>query len=480
MAKWDRLPAELKLQVLGALLQDPYGGSRRSCLTNYACVCKSWQKIFEKINFQRLVLHQDDLFGLLRIPKRCRTYITHVCLRVELGEYIPWAGDQFEVVRPAIIRPERFEDIAVNCETMELAVGKLFFALKTWEQWAKPDHRITLEMSFHSPSDSRYIARGIHARELEMGLPSRDGRCREGAVDRIFDGYVHIEFHDQLPYLNMVERFVMQRHSRRQPTSFTMHQLLSRFPKLDYLVFEPWQQFHDAPQDRADAGYITLLKGSLPSGLKHFTLLEDHDEERTRLSLAQDVPARVPNLLVSSALAQRSLGFESLSASFLVDARDFFRRSKPEWTWPNLRSLTLTSQYLDSTRGSYEINEIFKAAAEAAFAMPMLETLEIWNGGPGHAAVFRYSGEDGVATMEWIGTWDLFIDSGVVDAWAMVGLKSHGWKMLGLEKHLVENPRDIRHYGDVVKLLKTKERVMSPQSLQELQFEAEDGCMCFP
>ncbi|PTB65948.1 hypothetical protein BBK36DRAFT_1141869 [Trichoderma citrinoviride] len=480
MPRWNRLPEELKLQVLDFLAQDPYSGSRHGSLTNYALVCKSWQRIFEETNFQRLVLHQNDLDGVARLPKRCRPYVAHVCLRIELSEYVPWAGEQFATIRPAIVRPERMEDIAANNEIIELAVGKLFSALKTWERWAKPDHRITLEMSFHSPSDSKYVGRGIHAKELDRGLPSMTGISRAGAGDRIFGGYVHIQFHQQLPRLHMVERFIMQRHTRRQPTSFTMHQLLSRFPNLEDLVFEPWQQYLDTSQDRVDAGYVRLVKGSLPKGLKHFTFFEDHDEKRTKSSLAQGVPARVPNPHVSAALAQKSLGLETFSASFLVDARDFFRAYRREWTWANLRSLTLTSQYLEITRGSYEINGMLKGAAEAALAMPVLETLEIWNGGPGHAAVFRYSGGKGGATLEWIGTWDLFIDSGVVEAWETVALKSHGWQMLGLEKHLIQNPHDIRRHGDAIKLLKTKERVIRPQSLEELQFEAKEGGLCFP
>ncbi|OTA00900.1 hypothetical protein A9Z42_0012070 [Trichoderma parareesei] len=480
MFDWQRLPEELRLLVLEALARDPYSGSRRASLTNYALVCKSWQATFEKLNFQRLVLHQDDLDGVAMLPKRCRPYVTHVCLRIELNDYVPWAGGELGIFRPAIIRPERMEDIEANSEIIELAVGKLFHGLKAWEKWAKPNHRIALEISFHSPSDSRYVAKGIHARELDRGLPSTSGLRREGAADRIFGGYVHIQFHQQLPRLNMVKRFIMQRHTRRQPTSFTMHQLLSRFPDLEELVFEPWQQFLDTSQDRADAGYVKFLKGSLPKGLKHLTFFEDHDEERTNLSLADGVPARAPNLYVSAALAQRSLRLETLGASFLVDARDFFRSSKPEWTWPSLRSLTLTSQHLESTRSSYEINDMLKLAAQVALAMPKLETVEIWNGGPGHAAVFRYSGKKGGATLEWIGTWDLFIDSEAVDAWEMVAHKSHRWRMLGLEKHLIESPHDIRSHGDAIQLLKTKERVLSPQSLDEVRLEARDGCLCFP
>ncbi|KAK0709070.1 hypothetical protein B0T26DRAFT_804870 [Lasiosphaeria miniovina] len=100
---------------------------------------------------------------------------------------------------------------------------------------------------------------------------------------------------------------------------------------------------------------------------------------------------RVPNHQVSSALAMASLELEYLSASFMVDAADFFDACRPSWKWPNLTSLALTSQLLTPDRHwAAMIDKMLQAAAAAGIEMPRLETMEIWNGGEGLAALFRY------------------------------------------------------------------------------------------
>ncbi|KAL7961169.1 hypothetical protein V8C34DRAFT_274891 [Trichoderma compactum] len=486
MSRWSRLPEEMRLQVLETLAQDPrhnvvdgtYG------LTNYALVCRAWQSIFEKANFRRLVLCQTDLDALDKIPKRCRPHVRHICLRLEIQEYRPW-GNSSEPV----IRPERMEDIAANNDIIELAVGKLFGVLKSWEkelQKVRPSYRgMALEMSIHSPSDPKYAYRGVTATGLENGLSWTHEVGLEGAIPRIFGGSVHIRFYQNLPQLNLVTRFIMKRHTRRRISSFTLHQILYRFPHLEDLVFEPWQQSLDTVQDLVDAGYVNLIKGSLPKGLKRVTLLEDRQNGRAGLLAAidpaQSASTRTANPFVGAALAKRSVDFESLSASFLVEANDFFRAYKREWTWKALRSLTLTSMYLDSKRSTEEINGMLKAAGDAALAMPMLQYLEIWNGGPGHAAVFEYHGQHGEAYIAWHSTWNFTIDSHAVKAWEAVAYKNHGCRLGVHDEHtLIGAGDEFRHYQDVIRRLRTRKNVISGQSLGELRLELEDGCMCCP
>ncbi|PNP55233.1 hypothetical protein THARTR1_04375 [Trichoderma harzianum] len=464
MSRWSRLPEEMRLQVLETLAQDPrhnvvdgtYG------LTNYALVCRAWQSIFEKANFRRLVLSQTDLDALDKIPKRCRPYVGHICLRIEINEYRPWGSSE------RVIRPERMEDIAANNDIIELAVGKLFGVLKSWEkelQKVRPSYRgMALEMSIHSPSDPKYVYRGVTATSLEKGLSWIHEAGLEGAISRIFGGSVHIRFYQNLPQLNLI---------------------LSKFPHLEDLVYEPWQQSLDTVQDLVDAGYVNLIKGSLPKGLKRVTLLEDRQNGRAGLLAAidptQSASARTANPFVGAALAKRSVDFESLSASFLVEANDFFRAYKREWTWKALRSLTLTSMYLDSKRSSEEINGMLKAAGDAALAMPMLRDLEIWNGGPGHAAIFEYHGQRGEAYIAWHSTWNLTIDSHAVKAWEAVAFKNHGCRLGVRDEHtLIGAGDEFRHYQDVIRRLRTRRNVISQQSLGELRLELQDGCMCCP
>ncbi|KAM0255675.1 hypothetical protein ACHAQJ_005519 [Trichoderma viride] len=481
MSKWSRLPEEMRLQVLETLAHSSNG---KHGLTNYALVCKKWKSTFEKANFSRLILHQSDLDHLPKIPKRCRPYVKHIWLRIELDEYHPAPST-------GLIRPERLEDTVAYNEGIELSIGNLFSTLKSWEKVVEPGFRgMTLELSIHSPSNSKFVPRGVHVRELEMETPLSQSRVDRGsvndepAVSRAFGGYVHIKFHQKLPQLKLVKRFLIPRHTRRRFTSFTLHQILHRLPCLEYLAFELWKQPLGPLQDMVDAGYVNLVKGSLPAGLKQVLFLEDRDDTLTMVlppsGAMEERHARQPNPYFGIALANKSLGFENLSATFLVEASDFFRAYKPEWIWRDLRSLTLTSQYLDSKRDFGEINGMLQAAGEAALAMPMLQTLEIWNGGVGHAAIFEYHGERGEAAISWTSTWDLFINPHVIDAWQRVGYKNHHCETLSVERRPIPNAQDIRRYVDVIELLRTRRHVISRQSLDELRYEVENNCMCFP
>jgi hypothetical protein len=54
-------------------------------------------------------------------------------------------------------------------------------------------------------------------------------------------------------------------------------------------------------------------------------------------------PMRIPSSYVSRAVANASLTLEHLSASFIVDASDFFDARELSWKWPNLTWLALIS-----------------------------------------------------------------------------------------------------------------------------------------
>lgn len=229
---------------------------------------------------------------------------------------------------------------------------------------------------------------------------------------------------------------------------------------------------------------MNLIKGSLPATLKQLVFLEDRDDTLMNALMpstaANEKHVRKPNYNNGVALANKSLGFENVAATFFVEARDFFQAYKPEWTWKNLQSLTLTSYLLDSKRGADEINGLLQVAGVAALAMPVLQTLEIWNGGVGYAAVFAYHAERGEAVISWTSTWDLVFSPYVLDIWRKVGYKNHRCEKLDTEQHLIENIDDIQGYVDVIELLKTKKHVINRQSLDELRYELENNCICFP
>lgn len=248
------LPEELRLQVLETLAQSSF---EKHGLTNYALVCKSWQKIFEKANFCSLTIDDDDFLRLAKIPKRCWPYVKHIWLRILLEDYYP-------MQRTGSVRPELLEDTAAYNDRIEGTVVRLFSILSSWEKVVKTDARgITLELSVHSPSNSTYIPRGVHAKGLDMRVPFTENQYRttiniELAASRALGGYVHIRFDNQLPRLKLVKTLLIPRHTRRRFTSFTLHQIISKLPNLEYLAYEPWKQPLETIQDMVDAGMPTI------------------------------------------------------------------------------------------------------------------------------------------------------------------------------------------------------------------------------
>jgi hypothetical protein len=252
-SKWSMFPEELRLQVLETLAQ---GSSEKHGLTNYALVCKSWQSIFEKANFRSLIIDQEDFHRLSKIPKRCWPYVKHIWLRILLEKYYP-------LQRTGSVRPEMLEDTAAYNDRIEGTIARLFSILSSWEKVVRPDARgITLELSVHSPSNSTYIPRGVHVKGLDMRMPYTGNQEYRGtlnaelAASRALGGYVHIKFDNQLPRLKLIKTFLIPRHTRRRFTSFTLHQIISRLPNLEYLAYEPWKQPLDTIQDMVDAGKL--------------------------------------------------------------------------------------------------------------------------------------------------------------------------------------------------------------------------------
>lgn len=117
-------------------------------------------------------------------------------------------------------------------------------------------------------------------------------------------------------------------------------------------------------------------------------------------------------------IALASLRLEQLSASFIVDADQFFQ-IEPSWEWPLLTTVALTSGLLSPDKNPIEVGAMLQAAAEAAKKMPKLETMEIWNGRKGLAALFKYHliHKKQQATILWRGTWELAIDPSAIRAW---------------------------------------------------------------
>ncbi|KAF9767631.1 hypothetical protein IL306_015178 [Fusarium sp. DS 682] len=174
------------------------------------------------------------------------------------------------------------------------------------------------------------------------------------------------------------------------------------------------------------------------------------------------VRIRTPELGVAFALKSQQL--EHLSVAFMIDVRHFFKACQPDWHWPKLQSLTLTSWSM-SKANAHKTNEILRDAAQFALNMPELKTLTLWYGARGQASAFTYCRKD--TTIYWRGTRDLKLESETIKAWEMVAEKYVG-RVLGVQKELLVE--EITSHGDAIHNLGLH-HVIDRVSLQQIRAE---------
>lgn len=181
-------------------------------------------------------------------------------------------------------------------------------------------------------------------------------------------------------------------------------------------------------------------------------------------------PVRMPIPGVSRALARASLKLEHLSASFMVDASDFFYVILPSWTWPNMTTLALTSQLLAPNVNPPMMDRMLEAAVAAAMKMPSLRTMEIWTGRKGLAILFRYetawNREPAVITCR--GSSDLELRPAVIEAWEKVAPRHDYRPRLVVVKELLGSDTVIKSHGDAIKHSGLSNMVVRPVSLRQI------------
>lgn len=204
---------------------------------------------------------------------------------------------------------------------------------------------------------------------------------------------------------------------------------------------------------------------------KRLTLFEDFNEDLYATFPEEGQLTRIVDESIGRTLVKASLCLENLSVSFLSDAKDFFQAYEPSWIWKDLVSLALTSQLLNSAEDPADINNMLHAAGVVALNMPRLRIMEIWNGGRGHACVFRYRITDGSPTVTWDSVWDLRLESRVIKAWEAVALEYSG-QTLRVDVHQIPRERDtIQPHTIAIDLLKLKQQILRPVSLYQIRKE---------
>jgi hypothetical protein len=145
-----------------------------------------------------------------------------------------------------------------------------------------------------------------------------------------------------------------------------------------------------------------MISGSLPETLQDLTMFEDFNEDYNTVAynnpytsewVAPPELVRTPAGLVGSTLAQRSQSLEKLTASYMVDAQDFFRVAvNSGYFWGRLSVLSLTSRHLNRFSDVAIVNHMLENAGRVALNMPALTRLDIWNGTKGNVCGFQIRG----------------------------------------------------------------------------------------
>ncbi|KAL8894158.1 MAG: hypothetical protein Q9207_008540, partial [Kuettlingeria erythrocarpa] len=370
--------------------------TERGSLAHYATICREWQGVIEETTFGRLTLTPSRLDSFQKVPQRQMALVKYIWLNIELhaydcsqcenGETDPWWEGNAEIIRKAI--------------------RDLFRSLSTWGH----GESLVLDISAHSPSDLKHYSKHLHFGSdavpevgLRLGMAQThdprhgwfNGQRQDyppiGAIDRLFeDIQMEEDFWNGLPEVGAVTCLLLRRQTRRRWEPTSLGKMLRLLPRLQEVYYEPWREWDRVDQVLTDKYTPQLFKSLGFRRLRKLVLFENSDDEF--VTAIQGVhrdydaePVRVADITVSKALAEASLGFEQLSASFIADARWFFEARQPCWAWNQLTSLVLTSRLLNPYQSHAVVNDLLQAAAAAAMAMPMLTTMELWNGGKGIA-----------------------------------------------------------------------------------------------
>lgn len=306
--------------------------------------------------------------------------------------------------------------------------------------------------------------------------------------------------------MKIITGFLIRRQYPRRISTPALCHLFQSLPRLEHINYEVWRDGRDSLQKIVDSGtyeasFINsypdtdILLGDclvfnfwLPMSLKQLVIFEDFH------GMIHKSPGdvRPTSHDLGLALAKASRRFESLSLAFVVDARDFFGAFRPDtWQpssalspesrWENLTTLALTSRRLRIDRGEERANDLLQAAGHAALGMPKLEVLEIWNAQKGEAGVFRYERaqareacgrvRDYLTVVAWCGSWDLHLQSRVVDIWTRVAL-NHTQRELVVQYDRVAAPEN--SYGSFLACLRLRRLILHPVSLYQIQWEADN------
>ncbi|KAL6875853.1 hypothetical protein HDV57DRAFT_510665 [Trichoderma longibrachiatum] len=459
---WSQFPSEIRRMILKALTDD------KNCeLSNAAVVSREWQAAMEPHIFAYIRVTSRRIAHLNAMTQRNRSHVRYIWFCIELERYNCRQCDS-PVARS--MRTSKREN-----KLILTSFQSLFTALNTWE----PNGSLTLDISLYSKSDNEHAfkyltfmpdATGHQIEPISIAGSEEPDNHRwkttalgstppERSLERLFEN-VLLPLKDErkcwarTPKVSAVTRLQMRLQTYRQWDTFFVCQILSHLPGLREFHYEMWMQWFPELHEIWHQPLLALL--SATEGLSKFTIFENSNQQYPLYFVGETWPAHAPTIRLSQKLARVNLGVEVLSASYMIDAAEFFTESS---TWPNLSHLTLTSQLL--------------APTTCPTQMPKLKMMEIWYGREGLAALFKYEfipGNLRQSVVTWRATWCMSIQSRVVEAWDEV-VSSRGGYPGGVHVVYEAVNEHITSHVDAIVSLKLSETVLRPISLQQIQRE---------
>ncbi|KAK7997232.1 hypothetical protein PG989_005272 [Apiospora arundinis] len=484
---WDKIESEVSCDTLGITY------------AMLASVCRDWQLRFEPVVFQRLRLRAECLerFGKIvnRVESR-RSYIRNISFRVLLPLY------------PRGLRfwRETDKDMAENSKEFTRQVTQLFRTLNimfSGYDFTKQHRRNrSMELDFVVSCDSDcdvgdkfvYVTRFLLSRIDwdEDTMKDELGACAA------------------LPKLPVVDVLSMQRASYRSINPKTLSVILSRLPRVNTVILEPWAGRTDEEEDWLE------LAMAIPKHVQTITACEvfssfdgDDNDDSSDEERVQDQVRTAWNThqrpALAEALVRSTAHLKHLSVSNLIDARhflaDFWPGSQPHGRrdvlggdaipalprWDNLRFLTLTAAWRRPRGNREDITDaLLIATARAAKHMPRLQMLQVYSAGTGtvinrRPALLRYEAEtdDGRTELYLATAWVSEVSPDARRAWEAVAYE-HARHVLQFvhESALAWLATRVRRQHDMHLLLKRGDLVVHPRthaSMETVGVHEEEG-----
>ena len=459
---WQRLPTEVRWLILDNLrdfkcrqYESPERRRKRReaggpSQAAYASVCREWRRFFEEANFEKLILHQDDIPMLASVVPRCGGLLRWIWLRIELPTYDCSLCDD----------PESAEEEKANAFLFTDAVWALFGVLSRLNR-SDGHPGMTLELSAQSPSIVDHYAQELGRmindtawHTLGSYMPPRALNDRyhrwwfahrrhitDGAALRMVGHPKGLRFDlrapivkrmsKTLPKVQVVTALVIRGPCYRYlSVSKALDPIIRHLTQLREIAYEFWKGYDTVEVEGRRVRHYEkdhLLSKTLrhcPT-LRRISLYEgtsrcnrDHLDRHWTWE-------QPPAAGLGSALAKASRNLEELYVNDLVEAGDFFRpfsgldlleRATRRMRWRNLRRISLFATLYPQELYQRRI----LAAGHAARKMPQLELMELWYCDEHYQCIFTYrSAQDrgGAHTLDFRSNWGGGLCESARDAW---------------------------------------------------------------